>query len=136
VRRLRKTPPFDTRINKFITGCVAQNGVEGEIETDYVINSVGQCLDITKVHDNELLTRAIAEELFIAHPSGGIDVDYRTGAVRGKDGTPSKQIFVVGSLTRGVHFYTNSISQNAISAHRAVMAIMQDLCVRFFSRSA
>lgn len=92
-------------------------------EIKYVINATGQGLDIKKL-DNPVIQNALKTGTITAHRFGGIDVDFKSGAVRKSCGCYSEKIYALGSLTRGVHFYTNSINENAKCGKRSVTEII------------
>lgn len=90
---------------------------------DYLINATGTgfhawLLDSTLIHN--MLSRG----LLTAHPLGGIDVDFDTLQIRGNDNRLVEQVFFVGPLTRGVHFYTNSIETNLANTKRLASSII------------
>lgn len=93
-------------------------------EALYVINATGQGLEITSLKST-LIRNALARGTISPHLLGGVDVDYETSAVRNLHGSFSKHLYVIGSLTRGVHFYTNSINENAKCGVRVVKAVME-----------
>ena len=90
-------------------------GVEYGLKVSYLINSTGQGLDVTK-YDARLIQNLLSHGVIVPHPSGGIQADFDTSAVIRKDGTPSSNLFAVGEITRGVHFFTNAISENTRNA--------------------
>ncbi|PCI98709.1 MAG: hypothetical protein COB14_07370 [Alphaproteobacteria bacterium] len=87
-------------------------------QSKYVVNAIGGGCDLTKMQ-SPLIQNALKNDVFKPHPLGGIDVDFDTGRVKDKDNNCSDILYAVGSLTRGVHFYTNSILENA-KASKAV----------------
>lgn len=98
---------------------------EGKSEKSvaYVINATGQDLRVSGI-PSPLIQNLITRNLASDHRAGGFDVEYHSGALRGSDGNISQNIFAVGGLTRGVHFYTNSINENAKCAMRTAQAII------------
>lgn len=94
--------------------------------TKYVINATGQNHDITRAH-NALLQNLQRYGLIHPHPLGGINVDFDTGQVVRHDNSLSNSLYVVGSLTRGVHFYTNSLAENVKAAQRAAFHFVDTL---------
>jgi uncharacterized NAD(P)/FAD-binding protein YdhS len=91
---------------------------EDTLETRFVINATGQGMDLVSSRCR-LLRNGVESGALVSHPLGGIDVDFRTGRARAKLGGYSQRIYAVGLLTRGVHFYTNSIVENVRCAKRA-----------------
>lgn len=82
---------------------------------DYLINATGTGLNAWLL-DSALIRNMLRRGLLRAHPLGGIDVDFGTLRVRCEDGQLCDQVFFLGPLTRGVHFYTNSIETNLTNA--------------------
>jgi uncharacterized NAD(P)/FAD-binding protein YdhS/folate-dependent phosphoribosylglycinamide formyltransferase PurN len=81
-----------------------------EIRSRFLIEAIGQEYDPYQI-DSPLLQRLLSSELVKSHPAGGISVDFSTLAA-------TKGIYVIGSMTRGVHFYTSAIDRNAAHAER------------------
>ena len=75
-----------------------------------LIESLGQEFDTSKI-ESPLIEQVVTRRLFQPHPAGGACVDFIT--LKAGDG-----IHVIGSLTKGVHFYTTSIDRNAAHASR------------------
>ncbi|KAJ5959169.1 FAD-NAD(P)-binding-domain-containing protein [Penicillium vulpinum] len=94
----------------------------GLIETPYLIEATGQecCLD--RIH-SPLIQSALKNKLLKPHPGGGVDVDFDT--LRASPG-----LYVIGSLTRGRHFYVSAIDRIAAHAARVSYAITQEPCAR------
>lgn len=101
--------------------------INGEaFTTKYVINATGQNHDITRA-PNTLLQNLQHYGLIQPQPLGGIHVDYATGRVIRRDNSLSNSLYVVGSLTRGVHFYTNSLAENVKAAERSASHFVETL---------
>lgn len=117
---------YDQSKKIFKITCANKNHGSGQqvFEALYVINATGQGLDIIGLKSS-LISNALASGTISPHLLGGIDVDYETSAVRDLHGNLSQHLYVIGSLTRGVHFYTNSINQNAKCGQRAVKTIIE-----------
>ena len=87
--------------------------VEGhEVESQFLVEATGQEVNPHRV-DSPLLQRLLSSGLLKSHPAGGVDVDFTTLAA-------TKGIHVIGEMTRGVHFFTNSIDRNIAHATRIV----------------
>lgn len=82
------------------------------ISVPYLINATGQGLDVSRFQDRFLET-LLKTGVVTPHASGGIQVDFDTCAVVHGDGRISNSVFALGELTRGVHFFTNAVSENA-----------------------
>ena len=101
-------------------------GLDYRLRIPIIINATGQGLSITK-YDDMLVQNLLAADVIVPHQSGGIQVDFETSGIVHKDGTRSHRIFALGEITRGVHFYTNAISQNARCADRITDRIVQSI---------
>lgn len=121
-----KTIKYDALAARYVLEKQEKDGEMQEIQAQYVINTTGPGYDLDKV-DNRLLQSLYTKGILKAHPRGGIDVDYLTGRAKMKDGNMLNDLYVIGSLTRGVHFYTNSLTENAKAAQRAVSALIRHL---------
>lgn len=88
-------------------------------KTNFVINATGRGLNINKMQ-LPLIKNALRKGFITPHVLGGIDVDFQTGKTRNSYGNFSENLYVVGALTRGVHFYTNSMQENAKAGKKAV----------------
>lgn len=75
-----------------------------------LIETLGQEFDTSKIQ-SPLLEQLLSRGLLDPHPVGGVCADFNT--LKAGDG-----IHVIGSLTRGVHFYTTSIDRIATHASR------------------
>jgi uncharacterized NAD(P)/FAD-binding protein YdhS len=112
-----KTVRFSEKHSVFQLGIKTRFGPEYNLEVPWVINATGQGKDVTRF-DDQLIQNLLHRGLLLPHPNGGIQVDFESSAVKRHDGHSSKRIFAVGELTRGVHFLTNALGENARSAHR------------------
>jgi uncharacterized NAD(P)/FAD-binding protein YdhS len=111
---------FDDRGSRFNIGFK-----DGEtISVPFVINATEAGLDITKL-DSPLIKNLLDSHMIMANPFGGIDVDFNTCKIMGKDGKPSDQLYSIGYLTRGVHFYTNDVARIAEYARRVVSSLLE-----------
>ena len=57
------------------------------------------------------MKRLLTKDILTPHPAGGISVNFSTLLA-------SKNIHVIGSMTRGTHFFTNAVDRNATHASR------------------
>ncbi|MGW2601504.1 FAD/NAD(P)-binding protein [Streptomyces klenkii] len=102
--------------------CV-EDGREREFGADYVVNATGASPDITEL-DDPLIGNLRQAGRLRPHRHGGVDVDFGTGRLIGLDGTANTPVYFVGPLTRGVHFYTNSVETlrtNSAATARSVL---------------
>ncbi|SPO01978.1 uncharacterized protein DNG_04651 [Cephalotrichum gorgonifer] len=82
------------------------------LHADIVIEATGIELDVTRIQ-TLLLTSLVSSEILEAHPLGGFSVDQNT-----LESTTTPGLYVIGSLTSGVHFYTTGIDRNITHASR------------------
>jgi uncharacterized NAD(P)/FAD-binding protein YdhS len=101
--------------NSFAVELRDPSGICRTLDVPVVINATGQCLDAWAI-DSALLRQMLSDGLAVPHQSGGINVDFDTGRLIGDGGRVSDSLFVLGELTRGVHFLTNGVVP---CAHRA-----------------
>ncbi|MBN1905939.1 MAG: FAD/NAD(P)-binding protein [Deltaproteobacteria bacterium] len=102
---------------------ITRLGVPFVLKTPYIINATGQEIDVTKF-ESKLIKRLINKGLIIAHPNGGIFVDFCTSCVKEKSGKDIHGLYALGEITRGVHFFTNGIVPNMVSSGRIADAIL------------
>jgi uncharacterized NAD(P)/FAD-binding protein YdhS len=102
-------------------------GVATTTEADWVINATGSEHHIAR-SGNSLLRYMLRDGHLLANLHGGVDVDFDTCAVR-RGSLPYRcpSLFVVGPVTRGVHFYTNSIETTETNAGNMARAVMASL---------
>lgn len=100
-----------------------------QFSTNYLINAIGPNHDITQT-SNPLIQNLRHHGLIHPHPLGGINVDFDTGLTIKPGNKISNSLYVVGSLTRGVHFYTNSLFENVQAAERAARHCIMTLPVQ------
>lgn len=85
---------------------------KGLVHSPWLIEAVGQEHDPHKT-GSELLKRLLDAGELTGHPAGGVVVDFNTLAA-------SENLYVIGSMTRGTHFYTGAIDR--LVAHAARIA--------------
>lgn len=85
--------------------------------TDYVVDATGPDVNALRI-SSKLLHNCLGSGLVEADPFGGIRVDPTTLMA-------SKGLYVIGSLTRGTHFYSTAIDRNVAHAQRIVDSIVQ-----------
>lgn len=88
---------------------------EGDIKSKYLIEAVGQEHNPASI-ESPLMEHLLSKGILKPHAAGGISVDFSTLSA-------TKNIHVIGSMTRGTHFYTNSVDRNAIHASRIANSI-------------
>jgi len=91
---------------------VQQDGKGECIEGDFLIESLGQEFDTAKI-DSRLLHTLLSSGCLRAHPICGLDVDFDT--LKAPSG-----LHVIGSLTKGVHFYVTATDR--VTAHASRIA--------------
>lgn len=90
----------------------------GNIEASYVIEATGQESNVDRIAA-PLVKSAIQNGLLSPHAIGGVNVDFRTLEA-------SPNLFVMGSLTRGKHFYVSATDRVASHAFRIAKALTLD----------
>lgn len=88
---------------------------EGDIQSKYLIEAIGQDHNPSSI-ESALVERLLRKGILKPHAAGGISVNFSTLSA-------TKNIHVIGSMTRGTHFYTNSVDRNAIHASRIADSI-------------
>ncbi|KAE8374696.1 hypothetical protein BDV26DRAFT_269485 [Aspergillus bertholletiae] len=89
----------------------AQTSV-GLLEAPYVIEATGQECQLDRI-ESPLVQSAVDKGLLTPHPAGGVAVEF--DSLRASEG-----LHVIGSLTRGTHFYVSAIDR--VAAHAARIA--------------
>lgn len=88
---------------------------ENKIKTEYLINAIGADYSI-KNSPSKLLKKMYLKGVVSENPCGGLNVDFKTHQIIDKKGEKIENIYFVGALTRGVHFFTNAMSMNSAFA--------------------
>ena len=88
---------------------------EGDTRSKYLIEAVGQEHNPASIK-SALMERLLSKGILKPHAAGGISVNFSTLSA-------TKNIHVIGSMTRGTHFFTNSVDRNAIHASRIADSI-------------
>lgn len=96
----------------------------GDIEAPYVIAATGQESHVDRI-DAPLVRSAIQNGLLSPHAIGGVNVDFQTLEA-------SPNVFVMGSLTRGKHFYVSATDRVAAHASRVAKALTLDPFTKAF----
>ena len=100
------------KISSSKTGFTVLPMDEEPIHANVVVEAAGQELDVSSI-SSPLLHSLLSSKILAKCPLGGLSVDQYT--LESKD---TKGIYVIGSLTTGVHFYTNGIDRNVAHAVR------------------
>ncbi|HEX3424696.1 MAG TPA: FAD/NAD(P)-binding protein [Acidimicrobiales bacterium] len=90
----------------------------------WMINCTGVGRDVTKAR-SPLLRQLLASGQLMPHPSGGVAVDFASFRALDRGGRQSRRLFVVGPLTRGVHFYTHAIERHLEHARRVASELVE-----------
>jgi hypothetical protein len=88
---------------------------EQEFRAQFMIEALGQEFDATKFQ-SKLVQNILSSGLASPNPAGGLTVDFKTLKA-------TKGIHIIGSMTRGTHFYTTAIDRNAAHASRIADSI-------------
>ena len=88
---------------------------EGDIQSKYLIEAVGQEHNPCSIK-SALMERLLSKGILKPHAAGGISVNFSNLSA-------TKNIHVIGSMTRGTHFFTNSVDRIAIHASRIADSI-------------
>ena len=88
---------------------------EGDVQSKYLIEAVGQEHNASFIR-SALMERLLSKGILKPHTAGGISVNFSTLSA-------TKNIHVIGSMTRGTHFFTNSVDRIAIHASRIADSI-------------
>ena len=112
--------------NRFRIQINTRLGPVYHLETPFLINATGQGLNVTQFTDR-FISNLLQSGVISPHDSGGIRVDFNSCAVINSDGKVSTSVFAVGELTRGVHLFTNAISENVKYADRITDIIISDV---------
>lgn len=104
---------FDEAVGRFRVNLVDQNGApSATIFSEYLINATGYTSDVQSCR-SPLIRGMLANGLVRPNEFGGLDVDFDTGCILSRVGSPMKGLFALGSLTAGTYFWTNAMSVNA-----------------------
>ncbi|KAE8413133.1 FAD-NAD(P)-binding-domain-containing protein [Aspergillus pseudocaelatus] len=90
----------------------------GLLEAPYVIEATGQECQLDRI-ESPLIQSAVGKGLLKPHPAGGVAVDF--DSLRASEG-----LHVIGSLTRGTHFYVSAIDRVAAHAARIADAVTEE----------
>lgn len=91
----------------------------GVLEAPYVIEATGQECHIDRI-DSPLINSAVKKGLLTAHPAGGVVVDFEH--LKAGPG-----LYVMGSLTRGTHFYVSATDRVAAHASRIADSLVGEV---------
>ncbi|OAR01180.1 hypothetical protein LLEC1_03861, partial [Akanthomyces lecanii] len=90
----------------------------GVLETPYVVEATGQESHFNRIN-SPLLKSAVAKGLLTPHAAGGVVVDFQSLQA-------SKGLYVMGSLTRGTHFYVSATDRVAAHASRIAKSLTSE----------
>jgi uncharacterized NAD(P)/FAD-binding protein YdhS len=88
------------------------SGETQELDYDMVVGAFGSPRD-PYLLDSKLVNSLLTTGLARAHKHGGLDVEPTTGQMIDQYGRTVPNIFVIGELTSGVHFFTSVLEINA-----------------------
>ncbi|WP_050460846.1 FAD/NAD(P)-binding protein [Herbaspirillum autotrophicum] len=99
------------------------DGTSHSILVDRVVNAQGYEFDWRKI-DDALIRNLLKQQLVQPHETGfGIAADPASGAVIGRDGRASRQLFAVGHPLRGAVWESNSIPEQLTGATATALAL-------------
>lgn len=84
----------------------------GSISADNVVNATSFSCDAEQ-SDLPVLRNLLDSGLAMAHPFGGLRVDFSTGRVAMADGRYHERLTALGSMVSGTYFWTNAMEVNA-----------------------
>ncbi len=90
----------------------------GILETPYVVEATGQECHIARIN-SPLVQSAVSKNLLTPHAAGGVVVDFQSLQA-------SKGLYVMGSLTRGTHFYVSATDRVAAHASRIAKSLTSE----------
>ncbi|MDH4471513.1 MAG: FAD/NAD(P)-binding protein [Fluviicola sp.] len=114
------------RLCKSITDKMEFQTFKEYADCSWVINGTNVSEDITQIQ-SPLMKQLIESHMIHPHINGGINSDYATHEASDVFGQKTKNFFVLGQLTRGVHFYTNAVEQNISHAYNVSNAIIYNI---------
>ena len=93
---------YSTQQNQYVV-----NSSAGMLHCDVVINAAGMSNHIQK--SDGLFYRLMEKGQLTRHSFVGISVDFKTTAVKQKDGNIDHSQYVIGQVTSGTYYYTTSL---------------------------
>jgi uncharacterized NAD(P)/FAD-binding protein YdhS len=90
------------------------------VQTDFLIEATGIEMDIEEI-SSPLVKSLIACHMLEPCGKKGFVVDQYT-----LESTTTRGVYLIGALTTGVHFFTNSIIRNVVHASRVASALVGD----------
>ncbi|OAA35845.1 pyridine nucleotide-disulfide oxidoreductase family protein [Beauveria brongniartii RCEF 3172] len=90
----------------------------GVLETSYVIEATGQECHTQRIN-SPLVQSAVHKGLLTPHAAGGVVVDFQSLQA-------AKGLYVMGSLTRGTHFYVSATDRVAAHASRIAKSLTSE----------
>ena len=96
------------------------------LKTPYLINATGQGLDVMCFRD-PFIQNLLSKGFIQPHPRGGIRVDFHTSQVIDQGENRRPDIFALGEITRGVHFFTNGVAPNVLAADSITDHILKEI---------
>lgn len=118
-----KNVTYSRKDKKFTAQYSTEDKGDERIFAKYLINAIGAGYSLYKTQ-SVLLKNLFKNGIVKENLCGGIDVDFNTFNIISQNGKSQKNIYSVGPLTRGVHFYTNAIEMNALHAEKIAESII------------
>jgi uncharacterized NAD(P)/FAD-binding protein YdhS len=94
-------------------------GFRATLYSDILVNGTGFTPDASRCK-SRLIRQLLDSGMAASHPYGGIVVDFDTNELRTHTGTTLANVYAVGALTAGTHFWTNAMNVNARLARQVV----------------
>lgn len=91
---------------------------------DWVINATGLSRQLEKCEKNTLVYDLLKKGFVVENPFGGLSVDFETSRAINRDKN-CERMMILGHLTNGVHYYTNSFVMISKRAKKIASQLMQ-----------
>ncbi len=114
------------RISQTDDGCFLATHGRSTSTYDHIINASGPTYIVRSI-DTLIVKRLLSDGIAQANMFGGFEVVPSTGQLISSTGDIHRDIFCIGGLTKGVHFYTNALSENVRHAHQAANHLLNQL---------
>lgn len=99
-------------------------------EYDWVINATGPSRHIDKNLELSVATDLLDAGSAVKHQHGGIRVEFASSAVINEAGLPDYQLYALGQLTCGTHYFVSSVEMISLRARVIADKVTQDIIQR------
>lgn len=126
-----KEVKYNAQMGGFIIEYDNREYNQNELYTNarYVINGTGPGYDVGNMNI-PLYTNLLKKNLVSLNRFGGIEADFRTFQALNPRGEPSKTLFVVGEMTKGVCFATTDLNQ----VGRQLKQVVYHISINIFNK--